>query len=153
EVACALAKLAAGPAVHEISSGNTGTWTILDQISPGTPLAETDPATNSIDRLTAPLAAIADQPAPVPEIPSIVDWLRIRLEADDLAALAPGTMVAPAGARARALDVLDQLAADYTPKLCHGDASPWNILADQHKGWTLIDPRGMSGEVHYDIAV
>src|SRR5262249_53421535 len=89
----------------------------------------------------------------VPGIPSIVDWLRIRLEDDDLADLAPGTVVAPADARARALDVLDQLAADHTPKLCHGDLSPWNVLADQHKGWSLIDPRGVSGEVHYDIAV
>jgi len=52
-----------------------------------------------------------------------------------------------------ALAILDDLAEDTTPQLCHGDTSPWNILALGHDTWVLIDPRGVSGEVAYDVAV
>jgi streptomycin 6-kinase len=37
--------------------------------------------------------------------------------------------------------------------LCHGDTSPRNILADGTDRWLLVDPRGVRGEVEYDVAV
>jgi streptomycin 6-kinase len=39
------------------------------------------------------------------------------------------------------------------PWACHGDASLWNVLAHGDSDWKLIDPRGMSGEVSYDVGV
>ncbi len=153
EVACALAKLDAGPAVHEKIITDEGTWTVLDEVRPGTPLAMTDLSTVSLDALAIPLAAINGQPTPLLGMPSILDWLRIRLEDDELADLAPGTSVAPIGVRRVAIDVLGELATDATPGLCHGDASMWNVLANGHSDWLLIDPRGMTGEISYDIAV
>src|SRR6266540_135977 len=153
EVARALAKLGAGPTVHEAIVTDDGTWTVLDEVRPGTPLAMTDLSTVSLDALAIPLAAINGQPTPLLGMPSILDWLRIRLEDDELADLAPGTSVAPIGVRRVAIDVLGELATDATPGLCHGDASMWNVLANGHSDWLLIDPRGMTGEISYDIAV
>ncbi len=153
EVAQALAKLRAGPAVHATIVTDAGTWTILDEVRPGTPLARTDLAMVSLDALAVPLAAINGQPAPTSVMPSIIDWLQKRLEDDELTDLAPGTTVAPIGVRRVARDLLDELATNATHGLCHGDASLWNVLFREDGGWTFIDPRGMNGEVSYDIAV
>ncbi len=95
EVARALAKLGAGPTVHEAIVTDDGTWTVLDEVRPGTPLAMTDLSTVSLEALAVPLASINGQPAPIPGMPSIIDWLRTRLEDDELDDLAPGTTVSP----------------------------------------------------------
>jgi streptomycin 6-kinase len=51
------------------------------------------------------------------------------------------------------LSFLDDLIVNAQPALCHGDASTWNVLAAGSNKWTLIDPRGVCGEVAYDVAV
>jgi streptomycin 6-kinase len=84
---------------------------------------------------------------------SIFDWLRTRLDDDQLTDLRPGTTVAPAEERQAAQNLLSDLVRGHTPGLCHGDASLSNILASGADGWRLIDPRGMSGESAYDVAV
>jgi streptomycin 6-kinase len=152
-VATALADIGIAPTMHETVVTDHGTWTILDQVRPGTPLAAADPSTITLDALFSPLAAMNGQPASVTGMPSIVDWLRQRLKDDHLADLRPGTTVAPAEQRRAALDVLDDLAHDLIPGLCHGDASLRNILASGQTAWKYIDPRGMSGETAYDVAV
>ncbi|MBB2945343.1 streptomycin 6-kinase [Actinoplanes lutulentus] len=152
-VSVALANLGTAPPVHEAFSDERGTWTVLDRVLPGTPLSQVDPATVDPKALFAPLAAMAAQPPASPDLPSILDWLRDRLENDDLADLRPGTAVAPASERRAALAQLTDLARDHTPALCHGDASSGNILARGRRGWMLIDPRGMTGEHGYDVAV
>jgi streptomycin 6-kinase len=152
-VAVALANLDIAPAVYETVATDHGTWTVLEQVLPGTPLGDVDPSTVTLDALVSPLAAMNGQPPPVPGMPSIIDWLRDRLEDDHLTDLRPGATVAPVEQRRDALGILDELADDHTPGLCHGDASPWNILANGHNHWKLIDPRGMTGETAYDVAV
>jgi len=151
-VAAALADLGIAPTVHETIHTDTGTWTILDEVRPATPLAEADDARATLDSLAAPLAAMADRPPPGPGMPSIIEWLRGRLVDDHVTDLAPGADRAQAYARRDAIEVLDDLARGVTPQLCHGDVSPWNVLAHDAAGWMLIDPRGMSGEVSYDAA-
>ncbi|GAA0534863.1 hypothetical protein GCM10010172_14950 [Paractinoplanes ferrugineus] len=93
------------------------------------------------------------QPAPLPGMPSVLDWLRGRLEDDNLTELRPGTTVAPVGERKAALGLLTDLASDHLPGLCHGDASSGNIIANGPHHWMYIDPRGMAGEHTYDVAV
>lgn len=143
----------APPTVHEVIDTNTGTWTVLDEVRPGTPLAEADPSTITLDTLAAPLATMNGHPPPLPGMPTITDWLRDRLEDDDLTDLTPGTTVAPHHVRRSAIGILDQLAKDTAPGLCHGDVSTWNVHASNRSGWLLIDPRGMSGDTSYDVAV
>jgi streptomycin 6-kinase len=124
----------------------------MDEIRPGTPLPHVDPTTVTIEGLAALLAAMVGQPAPTPSMPSIFDWLRERLEDDELSDLAPGSTIAPRSERTAALRMLGKLATDASPGLCHADASPWNVLAYGDGGWQFIDPRGMSGEAAYDVA-
>jgi len=152
-VSAALANLGIAPTVHEAIHTDSGTWIILDEVRPATPLADVDHARATVNSLATPLAAMAGRPAPALGMPSVIDWLRARLEDDHLTDLAPGAERAPAHTRRDAAGILERLADDTTPQLCHGDVSPWNVLAHGEGGWMLIDPRGMSGEVSYDVAV
>jgi streptomycin 6-kinase len=88
-VAKALAQLDIGPAIHATSTTDTGTWTVMDQVKPGTPLADADPNTLDLVKLTAPIRAMASAPPPGDELPSIADWLRNRLSDDHLTDLPP----------------------------------------------------------------
>lgn len=152
-VAKALAQLDVGPAIHATSATDTGTWTVMDQVKPGTPLADIDPNTLDFAKLTAPIRTMASAPPPGDELPSILDWLRDRLADDHLNDLPPGETTAPHAERRYALQLLDELTADFHPGLCHGDASPWNLLTRLDGEWKLIDPRGIYGEAEYDAAV
>lgn len=153
-VAIALADLGVAPTVHDSITTDTGTWTVLNEIRPGTPLADTEWTPSTVETLAAVLRAMHGQPAPGYGMPSIIDWLWDRLHQDSgpLDA-APGTTPFPPHSRHEALAVLDELASDTTPQLCHGDLSPWNILLDSDSAWKLVDPRGMTGETAYDVAV
>ncbi|GAA2562070.1 hypothetical protein GCM10010435_37510 [Winogradskya consettensis] len=152
-VAAALANLTISPYVYESNTTDHGTWTVLDRVSPGTALYETDMATIDLRKLFEPLAAMSHQPTPRDGMPSIIDWLRSRLEDDHLEDRRLGTAVAPLEERQHALDLLSELATDHSPRLCHGDASLGNVIADGRSGWKYIDPRGISGESAYDVAV
>lgn len=117
------------------------------------PLADIDPAALNLDELTTPLRTMTGVPAPDDALPNITDWLGDRLSNDHLTDLPPGETAAPRAERTGALRVLDELSEDVRFGLCHGDASPWNILTSHPQRCLLIDPRGMSGEVEYDAAV
>lgn len=153
EVAKSLANLGVAPRVHEVVSTDSGTWAILEEVKPGIPLAEIGPAENTVEALVASFRLMRDQPPPIPGMPTIVDWLRERLNDDELTDIPPHATVAPLNERNDALNLLDKIADGWIPALFHGDTSPWNILADEQRGWSLIDPRGLCGEVAYDIAV
>ena len=152
-VAGALAQLGIAPTMHETVHTDHGTWTVMERVEPGTPLAAVDPTTVSLDALFSPLRAMNGHPAPLPDMPSIADWLRARLNDDHLADLRPGTAVATIAKRQTALAVLEDLAGGLTFGLCHGDVSMRNILTSGEAGWKFIDPRGMTGETAYDVAV
>lgn len=151
--AIALADLDIAPTVHDVLTTATGTWTVLDEVQPGTPLADADLSRVTVEGLAAPLAAMKDRPAPRSDMPSIIDWLRDRLEHHHTTDLRPGAEPARVADRRHAVAILDDLAQDTAPQLCHGDTSPWNILGFGTDHWMLIDPRGMSGEVAYDAGV
>lgn len=153
-VAIALANLEAAPRVHELRETATGTWMVLDKVQPGTPLADLRPSVQVLDTLVALFGKLRDQPSPVPASRSLVRWLRSRLLAGhDLADLPPNTKPARPAERENAVVILTDLEREMVPGLCHGDASPWNILASGPENFLLIDPRGVSGELAYDLAV
>lgn len=148
-VSCALAEHGVGPIIHESFGTQTGHWTVMNRVVPGVSLRPGDVPTAAVARMLSPLVG---QPAPRWQLPYIGDWLRQRLEDPSLRDLAPGRQPAPGSERAHAIDVLGRLADTGERVLCHGDASPGNILVGQKSLW-LIDPRGFSGEVAYDVAV
>lgn len=154
-VAQALAGYGVAPRVHEIFSTRASTWTIMDQIVPGVSLASSAPSTIRPEAITDMFRAIADRPAPLAVgIQKITDWLRQRLTEANGSDLPTGQSVAPAEDRRRALALLDTLvAADDINYLCHGDSHLGNILIGDAGQLLWIDPRGVTGEAGYDIAV
>ena len=50
--------------------------------------------------------------------------------------------------------VFSQLCASQRqPKLLHGDLQHYNVLFDSNRGWVAIDPKGVVGELEYEIGV
>jgi streptomycin 6-kinase len=103
------------------------------------------------DAIVGMLRPLADQPAPTADLPSLLHWLRDRLNDDHLNDLPRGRSVAPLPERRQALVLPDELTRDHVPGLCHCGASPWNIPSGDRL--YLIDPRGISGELAYDAAI
>lgn len=42
-------------------------------------------------------------------------------------------------------------ASQREPRLLHGDLQHYNVLFDSERGWLAIDPKGVIGEVEYEI--
>src|SRR5437588_2607793 len=42
-------------------------------------------------------------------------------------------------------------ASQKEPRLLHGDLQHYNVLFDSKRGWLAIDPKGVVGEVEYEI--
>lgn len=46
---------------------------------------------------------------------------------------------------------LDLCASQRCPQLLHGDLQHYNVLCDSDRGWLAIDPKGVIGELEYEI--
>lgn len=146
-----LAALDLAPALHLVSNTPTSTWTAMDAISPGTSLVEQEPTPSQLARVTEMLGVLRSGSGPA-SAPGIVPWLHARLTEPPADDQPPHRGPAAEEQRRAGLDMLDQLADDLRPGLCHGDLSPPNVLHGGRRLW-FIDPRGMNGEAAYDIAV
>ena len=146
----AMAGLETAPRVHDVMHVRNSVWTVMARVRPGWPLARD---TSSISALVAALKPLRNHPAPDGVTMSLTDWLAARLKDDSLADRASGQSVAPTCERTEALRVLRQLSVPKGSEwLCHGDANPGNLLRGASQLW-WIDPRGIAGEVEYDVAV
>jgi streptomycin 6-kinase len=150
KVATALARLGVAPGIHEVIQSETGTWTIMDRILPGTTWID---APSSLDAIAAMLQPLNGQPAPVSGMPSLTEWLASRLADDEPADLPHGRSPASPAQRKQATGILETLATVGSASLCHGDVSRRNVLADADGRLLLIDPRGVAGDPCYDVAV
>lgn len=145
-----LAQLGVGPLIYEITECDTGTLTVTQRITPGVPAWG---RSISLETLSETLRPLRGQPAPANGMPALDAWLSTRIEDDYLEDLPPGRLVAPREERERAHDLLMKLNEAPLQDLCHGDASPGNILMAGGGRLALVDPRGISGETAYDVAI
>jgi streptomycin 6-kinase len=154
-VARELAGYGVAPQVHEVLTSDAGTWTIMDEVLPGTSLADVDESILGPDAVAEMFRAIVSRPAPdAANMQGIADWLRGRLTDPDTTDLPIGQLVASGQERRHALTLLDGLAATAGMGwLCHGDSYPGNVLVGSDGRLMWIDPRGVTGEVSYDVAV
>lgn len=146
-----LAHAGLAPVVHLLRQTATGMWTAMDVVEPGTSFAEQEPKPSDLAGVATMLRTLSVEDG-LPSAPSIVPWLRARLTDPPSDDQPPHRRPEPAAVRQAATVVLDQLAADMPDALCHADLSPPNVLHGGSQLW-FIDPRGMSGEAAYDIAV
>ena len=135
---------------------------LLERLRPGTPLV--DLALNDRDEeATGILADIMRQissiklvtsesesttpDATLPRWPTVQDWAkgfdRYRESGDEQI---PKHLV-DVGQRL----FLDLCASQQRPNLLHGDLQHYNVLFDSDRGWLAIDPKGVVGEIEYEL--
>jgi streptomycin 6-kinase len=122
---------------------------LLERLEPGEPLAnlvkrgEDEAATKILAQVIGKLAGHA---APA-ECPTVEDWGRgfdRYLESDDQQI--PRELVEEASALYRNL-----ASSQRNIMLLHGDLQHYNVLFDNARGWVAIDPKGVVGELEYEL--
>jgi streptomycin 6-kinase len=79
--------------------------------------------------------------------PTVADWGRgfdRYLRSGDLQI--PTDLVREAGGLYQELAL-----SQRNPMLLHGDLQHYNVLFDRHRGWVAIDPKGVVGELEYEV--
>lgn len=122
---------------------------LLERLGPGTSLVELarsgrdDEATTILADV---IAAMSPNHAP-PSSPTVNDWARgfarYRATGD---AQVPRALIEKAEPM-----YLRLCESQRHPRLLHGDLQHYNVLLDQARGWIAIDPKGVVGEVEYEI--
>ena len=122
---------------------------LFERIVPGTELVElvrqgNDAAATEI--LADVIASMSPNAAPS-WCPTVHDWARGFTWYVD-----SGDTQIPAPLVHRAAEIYTELCATQrTTRLLHGDLQHYNVLRDQHRGWLAIDPKGVVGEVEYEM--
>lgn len=92
------------------------------------------------------IAKLTNHTAPA-ECPTVADWGR-----GFERYLQSGDSQIPHGlVREAQLLYHDLAASQRTTMLLHGDLQHYNVLFDRERGWTAIDPKGVVGELEYEV--
>jgi streptomycin 6-kinase len=123
---------------------------LLERLDPGTPLAEMALAGND-DAATAILAEVVGRMSStgsdLRRFSSIEDWGR-----GFAWYLASGDLQIPRGLVEHGQRVYAGLCASQGERrLLHGDLQHYNVVLDARRGWVAIDPKGVVGEVEYEV--
>lgn len=123
---------------------------LLEQLSPATPLVtlcargEDEAATEILADVIGAMAAAHARPA---GLPGVAEWgssLESCGERGD--GRIAGDLVEEAADRYAAL-----CASQTRVRLLHGDLHHYNVLLDSARGWLAIDPKGVVGELEYEL--
>lgn len=150
EVSRSLSRIGVGPHIYEIIRTPVSVWTVASRVLPGDPLKG---RVASLDHLAPIFRKMRDRKSENDRLPSLAGWLRARLDDEYLSDLSSGRTPAPRSERQRATAILEDLRTGVSGMVCHGDASSRNILIGPDEQLMLIDPRGVNGDVCYDVAV
>ena len=129
---------------------------LLERLRPGNSLVEItldgrdEEATDILADVIQQMSARASSMSPL-ELPktcaTVEDWAK-----GFESYLATGDVQIPEGLVAAGQRVYSGLCASQRqPRLLHGDLQHYNVLFDSGRGWLAIDPKGVVGEVEYEI--
>ena len=122
---------------------------LLERIVPGTNLVELTRADHddaATEATAEVIAAMAPNAAP-PWCPTVSDWAQSFTWYSD-----SGDAQIPAPLVRRASEIYTELCETQRgARLLHGDLQHYNVLRDHHRGWLAIDPKGVVGEVEYEV--
>jgi streptomycin 6-kinase len=121
----------------------------LERLTPATSLA-TIALGGSDDEATAVLTDVMQRMSPgrIPAVtPAVQDWGK---SFDRYVASGDGQIPIQLCSEARRIysDLCDSQKA---VRLLHGDLHHYNVLFDAERGWTAIDPKGVVGELEYEV--
>lgn len=130
---------------------------LLERLRPGNSLA--DLSSNGRDKEATSILADVIQQMPTSErespnlsatlqhCPTVHDWAngfeRYIATGDDQISMD----LVEAGQRV----FLSLCASQRVPRLLHGDLQHYNVLFDSDRGWLAIDPKGVVGEIEYEV--
>jgi streptomycin 6-kinase len=120
---------------------------MLERILPGTSLVD---ATLDDDDATDILVDVIRRMSPThipPRAPTVEDWAR---GFERYVATGDTRVPPPLVAEARETYVA-MCASQRGRRLLHGDLQHSNVLFDGRRGWLAIDPKGVVGEVEYEL--
>lgn len=123
---------------------------LLERLEPATPLATLSLSGEDEEAariLADVIAAMQEANAPADEVPDVAAWgaaFSAYQESGDTRI--PGDLVREAADRYAAL-----CATQGRIRLLHGDLHHHNVLRDSRRGWLAIDPKGVAGEVEYEL--
>ena len=122
---------------------------LLERLDPGEELVNLvrrgadDEATTILAQL---MAKLMNHTAPA-ECPTVADWGR-GFERYGRS----GDAQIPDGLVKQGQALYEQLTfSQRTTMLLHGDLQHYNVLFDRERGWTAIDPKGIVGELEYEV--
>ena len=123
---------------------------LLERLAPGTPLAGLA-LTGRDDEATDILADVIRRMSPSPVAPGAFATLEGWGRAFEWY-LTTGDAQVPRGRVIEAQRIfLDLCGSQRESRLLHGDLQHYNVLLDAERGWLAIDPKGVVGEVEYEI--
>jgi streptomycin 6-kinase len=122
---------------------------LLERLDPGEPLfnrvrdGKDDEATHILAEV---MRQMASHTAPA-HAPTLLDWSQAFERY-----LSKGDKQLPHDLVSEARDWYQNLAASQgTVMLLHGDLQHYNVLFDSKRGWVAIDPKGVVGEMEYEV--
>jgi streptomycin 6-kinase len=131
--------------IHESEAGAV----LLERLDPGTELAELVREGNdesATEILANVMRQLANHAAP-DGCPTLLDWAR---GFDRY--LNTGDKQVPAVLVHEARELYRSLASSTSrTMLLHGDLHHYNVLFDKTRGWVAIDPKGVAGELEYEV--
>jgi streptomycin 6-kinase len=122
---------------------------LLERVEPGTSLMElvrNDRDDDATAILANVIAAMSPGSPPLTS-PTMTDWARgfARHRATG------GTQIPSALLEKAERTYIELCTSQRNPRLLHGDLQHYNVLLDQERGWVAIDPKGVVGEIEYEI--
>ena len=132
--------------VYEYTEGAV----LLEKLNPGTPLAamaldgRDEEATDIVAEVIQQMSHCGKS---LERFPTAADWGKGFQDY-----LASGDDQVPKRLVERGQNLYVELCASQKAvRLLHGDLQHYNILFDSERGWTAIDPKGVVGEIEYEI--
>jgi len=122
---------------------------LLERLVPGTSLVDLALAGDdkSATGILAQVIETMDSPPPPSRCPSVEDWGR----AFDRYLQGSNESIAKALVEEAQRTYLSLCESQTRRRLLHGDLHHANVLFDATRGWLAIDPKGVVGEVEYEI--
>ena len=122
---------------------------LMERLSPGDSLASIS-LNGDDETATSILIDALKQRSPstlLPECPTLFDWAKgfDRYRATEKNQI-PRRLVETAQSV-----FVDLCKSQHQPRLLHGDFHHYNLLFDSQRGWIAIDPKGVIGELEYEI--
>jgi streptomycin 6-kinase len=128
---------------------HTGGAMLLERLQPGTSLSDTSLAGD--DEVATDILAGVIQTMSPREAPSICPTVGVWAKGFERYLVTGDTKI-PSQLVKSAQQVFAELFASQSrTRLLHGDLHHYNILSDSHRGWLAIDPKGVIGELEYEI--